>query len=310
VVAAPPGRAVGGGGEGSSAGGGGVPSRLRQLARPAFGALPAPTRRRVLHALGRYAPWEDGFDFTAPATHPGEITGPPDFVGIGAQKAGTTWWYELIAAHPGVASRPDIHKERHFFTRYATAPFGPDDCSAYHRWFPRRPGQLAGEWTPDYLHLAWVPALLGRAAPDARLLVLLRDPVERFRSGLDHHRRGDGRLSAQVYADAVDRGFYDAALRRWSPEGGADRLLVLQHERCVADPAGQLARTYRFLGLDPFVPPDIDRRVSAARRPVQLDQDVRRRLTEVYAPDVLALASRFPELELDRWPNFSGLAGR
>ena len=291
----------------SGATGGAGPPGLRQIARPAFAALPAPARRAP-DAFGRYAPWEDGFDFTAPPPGPGEVTGPPDFVGIGAQKSGTTWWYELIAAHPGVSSRADIHKERHYFTRYATRPFGPDDVAGYHRWFPRPPGRITGEWTPDYLHLAWVPALLAEAAPEARLLVLLRDPVERFRSGLDHHRRGGHRLSAQAYSDAVDRGFYDAALARWSGHFAADRVLVLQYEQCVADPRRQLERTYRFLGLDPFTPAGIDRRVSAAPRPTPVEPDVRRRLAEVYAPDVAALAGRLPDLDLGLWPNFSDRA--
>ena len=106
----------------ASNGSAGAAERLRRVALPAVAALPLPARRVVLHALGRYAPWEDGFDFSAPALGEGEVAGPPDFVGIGAQKSGTTWWYELIATHPDVACR-DIFKERHFFGRFATRPF-------------------------------------------------------------------------------------------------------------------------------------------------------------------------------------------
>jgi hypothetical protein len=282
---------------------------LLQVARPAFAALPAPARRAILHALGRYAPWEEGFDFTPPAPGPGEVTGPPDFVGIGAQKAGTTWWYSLVAAHPGVWSRPDLHKERHYFDRFAAAPFADADVAGYHGWFPRVPGTVTGEWTPDYLHQAWVPALLARAAPAAKILVLLRDPVERARSGLDHHRRQGGQLGPDAYADAVDRGFYHAALTRWEPHVDPGRVLVLQYERCVADPAAELRRTFAFLGLDPYVPPALTRPVSAAERRQDLDPDVRQRLTDLYAPDVAALAASWAgaDLDLTRWPAFSAL---
>ena len=161
---------------------------LKDLARSTFLTLPAPVRRAVLHTGGRFAPWEDGFDFTPPQPRPGEVAGPPDFVGIGAQKAGTTWWFALIASHPGVAQRDDIHKERHFFDRFAARSFGAEQCTQYHGWFPRPAGMVTGEWTPDYMHLGWVPSLLADAAPRTRLLVLLRDPVERFQSGLAHHR--------------------------------------------------------------------------------------------------------------------------
>jgi hypothetical protein len=279
---------------------------LRRIAVPAFERLPASARRSILHALGKYAPWEDGFDPTPPPADANEVTGAPDFVGIGVQKAGTTWWYYVVCAHPAVYSRGDIHKERHFFGRYATRRFGPAECSLYHDWFPRPAGRLTGEWTPDYIHLPWVPALLSRAAPRARLLVLLRDPVERFRSGLDHYRRDRGRLTVDVYQDAIARGFYDDALTRWLSYFPPEQILVLQYERCVADPAGQLARTYPFLGLEQFTPDWIGNRVNATPNSLDLDEDVRRRLVELYSPDVLALASRFPGLDLSLWPNFSG----
>jgi hypothetical protein len=281
---------------------------LRRLARPVFARFPASTRRSILHALGRYAPWEEGFDPTPPAAGRGEVTGPPDFVGIGAQKAGTTWWYDAICAHPGVFSRPDIHKERHFFGRYVARPFGPPDCALYHDWFPRPAGRLTGEWTPDYMHDPWVPPLLAQAAPRTRLLVLLRDPVERFRSGVAHHRRDRGRLTVDAYQDAIGRGLYHQALQQWTAHFPREQILVLQYERCKADPAGQIARTYRFLGLEPFVGDRIDTKVNVTAQSLVLDQDVRRRLVDLYEPDVRALSECVVDLDLGLWPNFSGLS--
>ena len=70
------------------------------VARRGFLALPPNVRLAALHRLGRYAPWEARFDFTPPAPGPGEEVGAPDFVGIGVQKAGTTWWYALDAEPP------------------------------------------------------------------------------------------------------------------------------------------------------------------------------------------------------------------
>jgi hypothetical protein len=259
----------------------------------------------VLHSLGKYAPWEDGFDLTPPQARMGEIVGPPDFVGIGAQKAGTTWWFDAISAHPDVFSRADIHKERHFFGRYAVRPFGLAECSLYHGWFPRPPGSQTGEWTPDYLHYPWVPPLLAQAAPRARLLVMLRDPVERFRSGVAHHRRDRGRLTAETYRDAISRGLYHDELRQWAAHFPQDQILVLQYEQCIADPSTQLARTYRFLGLEPFVYGGITKRVNATADTLDLKDEVRERLVELYEPDVRALSRRFPDLDLSLWPNFS-----
>lgn len=283
---------------------------IRDFARGGFARLPPRTRRWVLHRLGRYAPWEAGFDFTPPAPHAGEVTGPPDFVGIGAQKAGTTWWFELLLDHPGMSSHSGVHKERHFFDRFGARPMGPPDVARYHGWFPRREGTITGEWTPDYMAYPWVPALLQRAAPDARLLVLLRDPVERYRSGLDHDARAGYPTDARSIADAVQRGFYHRALADWLAVFDAEQLLVLQYERCVRDTEGQLDRTFRHLGLVtphrpvPSVSPDRTR----AEHRTELADDLRERLVDLYAADVAALAADVPAIDLALWPNFAHLA--
>ena len=280
---------------------------LRRIAVPAFAKLPMAVQRSILHAFGRYAPWEDGFDPTPPQAQSDELTGPPDFVGIGAQKAGTTWWYDAICAHPDVYTRSDIHKERHFFGRYAIRAFGPAECTLYHHWFPRPSGRLTGEWTPDYIQWAWVPALLAQAAPRTRLLVILRDPVERYRSGLAHQRRDRGTLTVDAYQDALSRGLYHDALRRWTAYFPPAQILVLQYEHCMADPDGQLARTYRFLGLEPVPPEGIERRVNATTHALDLEEGTRRRMVEVYESDVRALFKQFPDLDIGLWPNFADI---
>ena len=73
---------------------------------------------------------------------------PPDFVGIGAYRSGTTWLYEMIVAHPDVAIPPGRPKELDFFEPFWEVGFTPAEVSRYHRYFPRPPGKLVGEWTP------------------------------------------------------------------------------------------------------------------------------------------------------------------
>jgi len=281
---------------------------LRHHLRAGLARLPPGVRREVLHRLGRYAPWEVEFDFTPPRPGPGEETGPPDFVGIGAQKAGTTWWYELMMTHPRLSAPDGVHKERHFFDRFGARAMGPGDIGQYHGWFPRPPGTLTGEWTPDYMGYPWVPPLLARAAPDTRLLVLVRDPVDRFRSGLAHLDRMGQPRDGTALADAVRRGFYHRALEGWMDRVDAGAVLVLQYERCIADRDGQLDATFRHLGLEPHHPPP-ETRPAAGDRHQPLDEEVRRQLVELYAPDVTALADRFGQLDLTLWPNFAYLAG-
>ena len=266
--------------------------------------LPPPARAVLLHARGDYAPWEDGFDFTPPALQPGEYVGPPDFVGVGVQKGGTSWWFELILEHPGVYERPGLPKERHYLSRFCVEPFGPTEVAAYEGWFPRVAGTVTGEWTPDYFSYPWVAPLLAQAAPDAKILVLVRDPVERFRSGLTFRLRMGAPHTSATVADAVRQGFYARHLRRLLEFFPAEQILVQQYEQCRVDPSAQLARTYAFLGLDPYEPGEIRREVNVSGGgKVDLDPSAAARLGDLYRSDALELGSLVPALDLSLWPS-------
>ncbi len=268
--------------------------------------LPYEQRLDLRHLLGRYRPSELGADLRAPDPRSGERTGPPDFVGVGVELADSRWWYRLIADHPGVTSRDDVPVARHYLAHFLTRGFGPAEVDGYHRLFPRPAGLITGEWTPGYLAFPWVPPLLARAAPGARVLVIVRDPVERLLAGLVHSA---DRRRAQVgtaVSDAVDRGFYGAQLERLYAFVPPGRVLVLQHEKVVADPAAHLAATYRFLGLDDnHVPAGLVPPRSRRRRP-GLDPVTDARLVDLYAPDVDVLASLVPDLDLSLWPGMDG----
>ncbi len=292
---------------------------LRDLPLGLHKLVPPSVRRDVRHRLGRYYAWEVGFDFAnTPALGPGEVDGPPDFVGIGAQKAGTTWWFQLIIGHPQATNLlhtstghdlfGPVQKERHFFGRFGTEAFTSEHVEQYHRWFPRRPGTITGEWTPDYLAYPWVPPLLAKAAPEAKLLLILRDPVTRFRSGVAGAiRHGSAHVGATV-SEAMEHSMYAANLRRWFEHFPPRQVLVLQYEQCVSDPASQLKETYQFLGLDPdYRPPDLERPINATREgKTRVDGDVVERLRAIFAPDVADLATLVPSLDLSLWTEVAG----
>jgi hypothetical protein len=243
-----------------------------------------------------------------PAPPDGHVVGPPDFVGVGAQKSGTTWWYDLVAAHPGVHHAPGRPKELHAFDRHWAEPLDERGIGRYHDWFARPPGMLAGEWTPRYLHDWWVPPLLARAAPSARVLVLLRDPVERYRSGVAHELRSRGRRDPAIAGDALRRSCYAAQLERLWRSFPREQVLVLQFERCVADPIRELRRTYAFLGLDAdVVPPDPERprHVTHDDRP-ELPSEVHAALLRELADDLRRLRELVPDLDPERWPSSLG----
>jgi hypothetical protein len=279
-----------------------------------FSHIPPSLGNRILHSLGRLEPWNPGFDFTPPEPWEGEEAGPPDFVGIGAQNCGTRWWHDMLQLHPGVSHRAGLQDGLHFFDRFGDEPFSHSMIDGYHGWFPRRPGTLVGEWTQEYFHYPWVPQLLHEAAPHVRLLLLLRDPVERMRSTFEHHPRRRQRLPAKSLAFALDSGLYNQILEQWYEVFDVSQFLILQYEQCVVDVDRQLASTFAYLGLTEYHSPETERprnpALLAPKETGRLDDDVKKRLVELYSHDVIALARRLPDLDLSLWPNFAHLAGR
>jgi hypothetical protein len=248
-----------------------------------------------------------------PACPAGWRTGPPDFVGVGAQRCGTTRWFDLIVAHPQIEAPPATRKELHYFDRFHAGGFTVADALEYCDYFPRPEGHLTGEWTPVYLAAPWVPATLAAAAPDAKLLVTIRDPVERYLSGLQRHHRvakaTETPLNAMAPLEAFMRGFYHAQLSRLLAHFERSRVLVLQYERCVRDPVGELRRTFAFLGVgeEDLAPAELDAHPNRQPDKPELHPDARRALVDAYAADVSRLVVDFPEIDIGLWPNFAHL---
>jgi hypothetical protein len=196
----------------------------------------------------------------------------PDFLILGAQKAGTTALYAYLRWHPDITG-PSF-KEVSFFDRhYAKGK----------RWYrahlPRRRRALVGEASPGYLFHPLAPQRVAQMLPGARLIALLRNPVERAFSHYQHEvalgreelsfedaiDREDERMQGEVermlrdptyFSRAwwnytyVARGRYAEQLDRWFAAFPRERLLVLLTDELAADPAGTYRRVLDFLGAD------------------------------------------------------------
>ena len=241
-----------------------------------------------------------------------ERGGPPDFIGVGAQRSGTTWFFKLLLLHPSIRG-PVAHdptefgwKELHFFDHLHGAELTADAWAKYCLHFPPTPSIIRGEWTPRYMFDFWVPKLIYRVAPQARLLVLLRDPIQRFVSGLKLTPQVEINWSLMQEHEARCR--YAAQLRRLLRYFPRERLLVLQYERVRVDPRGHLRRAFEFLGVDPFDVPTRFITEPVNTRPnsgtISLLPEVREALVDSLRDDVADLATLYPELDLSLWPEF------
>jgi hypothetical protein len=261
-----------------------------------------------------------------PAIPFGWTLGPPDYVGVGTMKSGTSWWWSVLNSHPKVANPKDrvrncysssdpgaavkiyASKETHFFDHYGQVE--DFDPALYHRYFPRPPGSITGEWTPRYIWDFWTPQMLRAAAPDAKLLVLLRDPLDRFISGLAHHLARGLELTPTLQHHHFSRGLYWQQLKNLLTYFDRAQVLVLQYEQCVAEPVKQARRTFDFLGLDPYAwqsTAETTQPVAATVQPKPiLNKATIEAIRHAYQFDLNQLLVDFPEIDGLRWPTAAG----
>jgi len=206
----------------------------------------------------------------------------PDFLVIGAQKAGTTALYAYLRWHPGIAG--PSWKEVSFFDRHWWR-----GEAWYRGQFPLRAGErLVGEASPSYLFHPLAPERARSLVPGAKLVALLRDPVDRAYSQYQHEvalgreplsfedalAAEDERLVGEVERLIADprafsrawwdhtytaRGRYAEQLERWLEAFPSEQLLVVRTEELGERPAETYASILAFLGAEPHELPDYPR---------------------------------------------------
>ena len=188
----------------------------------------------------------------------------PTFVVIGAPKAGTTSLHRYLAAHPQVfMSEP---KELHFFVRDRGWRRG---LGWYEERFASAGDALArGESSPGYALAPHWPSMPGRMAevlPDARLVYLVRDPVERaishfaqqWRMGKERKPIVRALLENPLYLDGSRYAFQVERYLRHYP---GERILILRAEDLLRDRRETVRRVLRFVGVyESWTAPELDR---------------------------------------------------
>ena len=192
-----------------------------------------------------------------------EIGQLPNFLVIGAMKAGTTSLYHYLRAHPQVFM-PTV-KELDFFAR-------PPDETRGIEWYRRqftgagRDTVAIGEASTlysKYPRFPGVPERISVHVPEAKLVYVIRDPIERIRSHYQHRvANGAERLPFEraVFEDPVylDVSRYAMQIDRYLGCFDRDQLLIITAEGLRDRRAAVVRDVYRFLGVDAdFVPPNL-----------------------------------------------------
>lgn len=222
----------------------------------------------------------------------------PHFIGIGAMRAGTSWFAAHLARHPSIWLG---RKEIHFFDRKIDRrriPFLDRDLEARIRYGLRflpgiARGRICGEFTPSYAILE--PDRIARVhnwMPEVKLLFIMRDPVERVWSQVKHdfprwlgmtaEQAPRSRLVAFFESPSVRRrGDYAQCLARWLRYYDREQFFLTFLEDVAADPSGVLNQAFSFLGVTPDAArfPDVSRPVHTSDGPTVPDW-VREYLTD------------------------------
>lgn len=243
----------------------------------------------------------------------------PDFLVIGTKRGGTTSLWNALLQHPMVLplfpAAQDIKSPHYFYWHYAKG------LNWYRSHFPTRAYQLwgcrdgclpvVGEASPYYLYHPGTPVRAQLALPKTKIIVLLRNPVDRAYSHYwervdqgveplsfpDALKAEEDRLAGEVARMAQDpcyysrfhdwysyreRGVYLPQLQRWERCFPSEQFLVLRSEDLFADQPRIVSEVLRFLGIPAHTLPATEHR---NRRPAErMDSRTRAELVAFYEP--------------------------
>lgn len=236
----------------------------------------------------------------------------PEAIIIGAQKCGTSSLFAYMAQHPLLL--PSSAKEVHYFDGGLDP--ADDNFAKGEAWYRAHfdriasstAGSMAFEASPLYLFNPDVPERIHAALPEARLIVLLRDPVERAISHYFHESRlgwedlpimqafeaEDERTAAAwaaqdfksvpfIHHTYKARGRYAEQLARYFALFGRERVFVSSSEAFFSDPEATLEAIFRFLGIDPGFRISAQRRWNVGGNRTDVDAEVYRYLEDYFA---------------------------
>ncbi len=212
----------------------------------------------------------------------------PDFIGVGAPRAGSSWLHEVLSRHPQLWLPPikELHyfdeplqSKRHYrFLRmrlisgWARRPFGRFDLQYFlgtrsDAWYcnlfapARRKGRVVGEITPAYSTLD-IPALKRIAAlnPEVKLIYIMRDPVDRSWSAAVKAHRQRGASGLPTPDDAIriarsegvrSRSSYLESIGRFEQIFPQEQIFYGFYQQIRETPEALIAGILRYLGVAP-----------------------------------------------------------
>ena len=188
-----------------------------------------------------------------------------DFIGIGAPRCATTWIWQCLKTHPQIccASRKEIY----FFDNYSNYKKGLEFYCSFFRHCSET--QIKGEYSTTYFENENAPALIKKHFPYVKLIVCLRNPIERAYSYYLYDK--SNRAVTETFENAllkyqkyIKGGLYFTHLQHYLRFFPLDNILILIYEDIEKNPVGFMRRIYKFLQVDEnFVSPYVHTIINA-----------------------------------------------
>ncbi len=244
----------------------------------------------------------------------------PDFLIIGTQRGGTTALYHYLRTHPCI--KPATVTDTHFFERKFHKGLAwyrghfPTRLERYYAERLRRQALLTGEASSSYLFYPHAPRRVAHILPHVKLIVLLRNPVDRaysqyfhavelghetlsFEEAIEGEEERTARERTKImrdenyYSDTymhrsyLSRGIYVDQLRAWMSLFPREQFLILKSEDFYADPVSAFKQVSAFLGLpetEPRLKKEAYKQYSHNTYFTTMDAALRRRLSAYFEP--------------------------
>ncbi len=230
----------------------------------------------------------------------------PNLIVIGAQKCGTSVLHYYLSLHPEVSmSRP---KELNFFIEERNWPRGVD----WYRTQFDADARVRGEASPNYTAFPQhqgVPERMASVVPDAKLIYMVRDPIDRIAAHWVHNyakRREKGTLAETLShpnTSYLQRSRYATQLQQFLNHYPRESIMILDQEDFRKDRLATLRRVFEFVGADPeFSHPGFERerhatsrKTRATKLAVRMESASKSRWGRIVPPKVwFALDERLP----------------
>lgn len=233
----------------------------------------------------------------------------PTFLGIGVPRAGTTWLHAMLDTHPQVYV-PRRRKEIHYFDMYYER--GVD---WYRDFFPSgaqvNAYKAIGEITPHYFYCSLCPQRIAEMSSITKLILILRNPVDRAFSYYVHKRRGENiQITFQEFLktfpeDVIEQGFYSKYLSEYLRYFSKEQILILIQEQAVKNLERTKSQIAEFLDIQPeLFPPN------AGVEKVNQSRDVKHKKAFAFAASVVEKLQGTPfDRLVDHSVNFAKKTG-